>query len=108
MTLGELLAASRDPARIEAWLAACPSALCASVDEEAGALGLSAGDYLRQVVAAFTTAASPDSWTQLLGRLARSDDPGRACVEAMQAWHRQARAAHAHHPNEDARHGSHA
>lgn len=108
MTLGDLLAASRDPSRIAAWLGACPAALRASVDDEAAALGLSAGDYLRQVVVDFTGSASPDAWTQLLGRLARSDDPGRACVEAMQAWHREARAAHAHHPNEDARHGSHA
>ena len=82
--LGRLIDSLDDPTVASALLLALDDpTLRARLDAAAEAAGEPPADVLASAVRGFIETASDDLWTQLIGVMSRSDDPGLAAVRAI-------------------------
>ncbi len=84
--LGRLIDSLDDPAVASVVLAALDDpTLRARLDAAADAAGVPSAEVLASIVRGFVETASDDLWTQLIGVMSQSDDPGLAAVHAILA-----------------------
>jgi hypothetical protein len=82
--LGRLIDSLDDPAVASVLLAALDDlTLRARLDAAADAAGVPSAEVLASIVRGFVETASDDLWTQLIGIMSRSDDPGLAAIRAI-------------------------
>jgi hypothetical protein len=77
LLLGDLIARFKDEAVVsETLIGLGDLALVTRVSGAAAADGLSLGEFAMRAVQQFVAQATDDDWLTLMGRMARSDDPG--------------------------------
>ncbi len=100
MLLGEIIARFDDEAAATQTLAALQNpALATRVAAAAADEELTVGEFATRSVECFVAQASDEEWVTIVGRMSRSDDPGRAFLAhvlgfALQARQAGQRAAH--------------
>jgi hypothetical protein len=106
MLVGDLIAQFDDEATAaETILALGDLALVARIAKEAASQDLTPGEFVAAAVRRFAARASDEEWLTLVGKLARSDDPGRTFLRGvLAAAVASDRDAPAHHGQQALRH----
>lgn len=82
MLLGDIIARLEDETvATEALVRLDDLGLLAEMTERAADAGLPLGSYATWAVRHYADTAPDDEWTQLIGVLGRSEDPGAACLK---------------------------
>ncbi|MCB1489102.1 MAG: hypothetical protein KDJ88_16805 [Bauldia sp.] len=87
MLLGDLMAQFDDEAVAQETLLRVDGlGLVAAMRRRAEEAGVSLGAYARLIVRHYADTAPDDEWAQLMGALARAEDPGAACLKRAFAY----------------------
>ena len=87
MQLGDIIAMLDDDTVATEYLLGCGDVtLLLDVANVASRFNETPGEYASGAVRRFASRAGDEDWLALVGVLARSDDPGRACLVNMVSW----------------------
>jgi len=87
MQLGNIIAMLDDDTVATEYLLGCGDVtLLLDVANVASRFNETPGEYASGAVRRFASSAGDEDWLALVGVLARSDDPGRACLVKMVYW----------------------